>query len=134
MTNPADLQARPLVSPRFGALVLGGVALLLPLWAIYLAVALPSEHVAPDWDLLWAGFDLGLWALAIAALVALRRGSARLPLLAGALAAALVCDAWFDVMTSAGNDRIVAVATALAIELPVAAVVTLIGIRFRPAG
>ena len=45
---------------RIGVFVLAGVALLLPAWALYLAVALPREHVAPNWDVVWVGLDLGL--------------------------------------------------------------------------
>ena len=89
--------------------VLAGVALLLPAWALYLAVVLPREHVAPNWDVVWVGLDLALAALAAAAVLAFRRRSPWTPVLGGALAAALVCDAWFDVMTSDGNDRWLAI-------------------------
>jgi len=34
----------------------------------------------------------------------------------------LICDAWFDVMTAHGDDRTWSVVTALAVELPFAAV------------
>ena len=44
---------------RSACFVLGGVALLLPAWALYLAVVLPREHVAPNWDVVWVGLDLG---------------------------------------------------------------------------
>ena len=101
--------AAPWSPLRTGVFVLGGVALLLPAWALYLAVALPPEHVAPNWDVVWVGLDLALAALAAAAVLAFRRRSRWTPVLGGALAAALVCDAWFDVMTSDGNDRWVAV-------------------------
>jgi hypothetical protein len=37
-------------------------------------------------------------------------------------------------MTSTGNDRLIAIGTALLVELPVAVVVTVIGLRFRPSG
>jgi len=114
--------------------VLGAVALLLPAWALYLAVVLPREHVAPHWDVLWVGFDLALATLAALAVVALRRHSRWTPVLGGALAAALVCDAWFDVMTSTGDDRVFAISLALFVELPVAAVAAVVGVRSTRAG
>jgi hypothetical protein len=128
--RPAGLSGPGAWSPlRIGVVVLAAVALLLPAWAIYLAVALPREHVAPNWDVVWVGFDLGLAALAAAAVIAFRRRSAWTPVLGGALAAALVCDAWFDVMTSTGTDRLVAIALALFAELPIAAVAAIVGVR-----
>ena len=119
---------------RIGVLVLAGVALLLPAWALYLAVALPREHVAPNWDVVWVGFDLALAALAASAVLAFRRRSPWTPVFGGALAAALVCDEWFDVLTSDGSDRWVAVALAVFAELPVAVLAAVVGVRSVPAG
>jgi hypothetical protein len=92
-------------------------------------VILPQEHVTKDWDVVWVGFDLGLALLAATAVVALRRRSDWTPVLAGALAAALVCDAWFDVMTSRGDDRLLAISLALLAELPIAAIAAIVGVR-----
>jgi hypothetical protein len=117
---------------RIGVVVLAAVALLLPAWALYLAVVLPREHVAPNWDVVWVGLDLGLAALAATAVIALRRRSRWTPVLGGALAAALVCDAWFDVLTSDGNDRWFAVGLAVFAELPVAALAAVVGVRSVP--
>jgi hypothetical protein len=117
---------------RIGIVVLAASALLLPAWALYLAVALPREHVTPNWDVVWVGFDLALATLAAAAVLAFRRRTRWTPVLGGAVAAALVCDAWFDVMTSDGSDRWVAVALALLAELPVAALAAVIGVRSVP--
>jgi hypothetical protein len=114
---------------RVGLFVLVAMALFLPGWALYLAVVLPREHVSPDWDVLWVGFDLGLACLAAGAFVALRRQSRWTPILAGGLASALVCDAWFDILTSSGADRLLALGLALFAELPVAAVAVVVGIR-----
>jgi hypothetical protein len=52
--------------------------------------------------------------------------------LAGALAAALVCDAWFDVMTSTGDDRLFAIGLALFAEIPIACVAAIVGVRSVP--
>jgi hypothetical protein len=36
------------------------------------------------------------------------------------IATLLVCDAWFDVLTSSGRDRLVSLSLALVVELPLA--------------
>jgi hypothetical protein len=124
--------AAPLSPVRIGVFVLAAAALLLPAWALYLAVVLPREHVAPNWDVVWVGLDLGLAMLAAAAVIAFRRRSPWTPVLGGALAAALVCDAWFDVMTSDGSDRWFAIGLALFAELPVAVLAAVVGVRSVP--
>src|SRR6266571_4964992 len=93
---------------------------LLP-WTLWLSVALPSHHLARHWDLAWAGFDVLLMSTLLGTAVAAVRRS---PLLVGAAAAGgalLIADAWFDVLTGGpGDDRLLAVVLALAIELPLA--------------
>ena len=66
-------------------------------------------------------------------MIAFRRRSPWTPVLGGAPAAALVCDAWFDVMTSDGSDRSFAVGLALFAELPVAVLAAVVGVRSVPA-
>ena len=71
---------------------------LLP-WTLWLTFTLPSRHVTPHYDLAWVGFDVALLARSPpTAWCALRRrnGSSR----AAATGTMLLCDAWFDVMTS----------------------------------
>jgi hypothetical protein len=127
-TRPRILTGRPRLL-RVGVAVLVGVAVVLPVWAAYLAVILPREHVAPNWDVVWVGLDLGLATLAAGAVVALRRRSPWTLVLAGALAAALVCDAWFDVMTSTDDERVLAIALAVFAEIPIAVIAVVIGLR-----
>jgi hypothetical protein len=114
---------------RIGFVVLIALALFLPGWALYLAVILPREHVAGNWDVVWVGFDLGLATLAALSVVALRHHSPWTPVLAGALAAGLMCDAWFDVMTSRGDDQLFAIGLALLVELPIAVIAAVVGVR-----
>ena len=46
------------------------LAVLMVPWTVYLAVSLPSEQRAAHYDLAWAGFDVGLFAvLAVGRLV-----------------------------------------------------------------
>ena len=95
--------------------------LLLP-WTIYLAYSLPSREVAPNYDVAWAGFDILLMVvLASTAYFALRR-SRYLASTAAAAATMLLVDAWFDVVTSPASRRPEAVALAILVELPLAAV------------
>ncbi len=103
---------------RLGLMVLS--ALLLVPWIAYLAVSLPHRYVAHNWDLAWIGFDILLFVLlsATALLGYLRRQLVMLT--AFATGVVLVCDAWFDVMTSDGAERAWSAGTALLVELPLA--------------
>ena len=106
-----------LTGPLFAVL-----SLLLVPWIVFIAVALPSRQLSPNYDIAWAGFDLFLFVgLAATAYCALRR-SRWLPIAAAATAAMLIVDAWFDVLTShAGRDLVAAIAFALIVELPLSA-------------
>jgi hypothetical protein len=102
-------------------LMLGAVALALFPWTAYLSASLPARHVSHHWDVVWAGFDL-FEALALAAtVIALVRCSPIVSLLAAVSGTALLCDAWFDLLT-AGSGRNLgwALLEALAGELPLA--------------
>lgn len=91
-------------------------------WTIYLAVTLPARQRSADYDIAWTGFDVILAiALASTACFALRR-SWNLATAAIATATLLVVDAWFDCVTSPWRQRPQAIALAVFIELPLAAV------------
>ena len=110
--EPSRLLAGTIVAAVLGLVV----------WTVFLAKTLPAVHSARHWDAAWAGFDVALIAtLAATAWAAWFR---RQILVAAALVAGtlLVCDAWFDIVTSLGTrDQTVTIATALLAELPVAA-------------
>ena len=94
---------------------------LLP-WTIVLALTLPARHGTTHYDLAWTGFDVAL----AGALLGVGIGAARrAPWLQGVAAAAatlLVCDAWFDILSSTSrNEIVIALMLALFVELPVAA-------------
>ena len=101
--------------------VFAALAVLLAPWTAYLAVTLPSTHQAAHYDLAWTGFDIGLLvALALTGWAAVRI-SRWLPPLAGGTAAMLIVDGWFDTVTaSTADERWVALAMALLVELPLA--------------
>ena len=98
------------------------VALGLVPWIFYLTFTLPSRHVTFHYDLAWVGFDIGLaTAFAATAWAAYRRLRWLIPL-AAVTGTMLLCDAWFDIVTSQGGGEVVeAVLEAAFGELPLAA-------------
>jgi hypothetical protein len=119
-------QVAELVDParivRWAGPVFVGCSLVLIPWTIYLGYSLPSRQPSPHYNIAWAGFDvLELVALGATGLFALRR-SKYLAVASATGATLLVVDAWFDVMTSPRQQVPVAIALAVLIELPLAAV------------
>ena len=116
----ADPSFPPL--PRWVVIVLAAVTVLLVPWTIYLTVTLPSRHVTAHYDVAWVGFDVALIAaFAATARAAVHRTRWLVPL-AAVTGTMLVCDAWFDVVTSKGAGEVGrAIAEAVGGELPLAA-------------
>jgi hypothetical protein len=102
------------------ALLLLAVAVLIP-WTVYLGNTLPSHYVARNWVATWVGFDILLLAmLTVTAIAGWRRRQLLFPF-AFATGVLLICDAWFDVMTSQrGADLVQAILSAALLELPLA--------------
>ena len=97
-------------------------ALMVP-WTAYLFVVLPRTAPAAHFDLAWGGFDLALLVLLALTGVAAVRRQRWLGAAAGASAALLAADAWFDVVTApTPGERWVALAMAVVVEVPLAAV------------
>jgi hypothetical protein len=101
-----------------GLLALTAVALI-P-WTLWLTFSLPSRHVTDHYDLAWVGFDIALAVALAATATAAYRASDLLGPLAAATCAMLVCDAWFDIVTSTPGERPDAVLEACFAELPLA--------------
>jgi hypothetical protein len=101
---------------------MGGVAIGLLPWTVYLSITLPPKHQSVHWDIVWPGLDVGI-AVAVAATVyGLVRLSKDLPIFAAIAGTLLLCDAWFDTLTSQpGSELAWAVVEALVAELPIAA-------------
>ena len=102
-------------------LVVGSAVLLVP-WIAYLAVTLPPQYVADNWDVTWVGFDVLLLAMMVATAVLGYLRRQLLVVTAFATGVLLVCDAWFDVLTAHGDDQTWSVVAAVVVELPLAAV------------
>ena len=108
--------------PRWVPALMGLVALFLVPWTLYLTFSLPSRHLTEHYDLAWVGFDIALAAaFAATAWAAYRRLQWLVPL-AAVTGTMLLCDAWFDVVTSQGGGEVVEAALEAAFgELPLAA-------------
>jgi hypothetical protein len=95
-------------------------AVLVP-WTVFLGISLPPKYNAGHWNLLWTGFDVALiGVLGYAAWAAWfhRQVLATTAIVAGTL---LLCDAWFDIVTSFGHsDQWVTLLTGFGVELPLA--------------
>jgi hypothetical protein len=107
--------------PRWITALLGFTAVALVPWTLWLTFTLPSRHVSHHYDLAWVGFDVALaFAFAATARAAYRESPLLIPF-AAATCAMLVCDAWFDIVTSTPGERMEAVLEAVFAELPLAA-------------
>ena len=102
-------------------LLLVGSALVLVPWIVYLAVTLPRQYVADNWDVTWVGFDVLLLVMMVATAVLGYLRRQMLVLTAFATGVLLVCDAWFDVITARGDDQMWSLVSAFVVELPLAA-------------
>ena len=91
-------------------------------WTLWLTFSLPSKHISRHYDVAWVGFDVGLAiAFGLTARAAYRRSHLLVPF-AAATAAMLLCDAWFDIVTSTTGERLEAVLQAGFGEIPLAIV------------
>ena len=102
------------------ALMVVCVVVLIP-WIFYLANTLPNHYVARNWVATWVGFDIILLTmLSLTAIFGWRRRQLFFPS-AFASGILLVCDAWFDVLTSHwGENLLQALLSAALLELPLA--------------
>jgi hypothetical protein len=88
--------------------------------------------VSADYDIAWVGFDIMLMlVLASTGYFALRRSPLSRPA-AAAMATLLVVDSWFDVVTSPPDQRMLSIALAGLIELPLAALCAWLSYHSEP--
>jgi hypothetical protein len=121
----------PVLLPR----LLVGLGLALLPWLVVLATTLPATATASHWPLAWVGLDCLEAVGLISTGVLLRRGDPRRCLTAVATSVLLLCDAWFDVTTSApGADFATSVAMAVGVELPLALLCVRLALRALPRG
>lgn len=106
----------------------GGSAVMIP-WLGYLSTTLPENYVAHNWPLTWMGYDVLLVVFMVAtALLGYLRRQVLIPA-AFTTGVLLINDAWFDLMTAGPRDVWLSVATALLVELPLAAFMIVSALR-----
>jgi len=120
-------EPRPVPLPRWVTPVLTLTAAGLLPWTLWLTFTLPSRHVTEHYDVAWVVFDCALFgAFAATAWCAVKSSQWLVPF-AAVTGTMLLCDAWFDVVTSVGSgDALEAILEAALAELPLAAVCALI--------
>lgn len=107
-------------------LMIGGMLVVIAVglvpWTLYLAATLPDRHHASNWQQVWVGFDVALAIAIMATAVGAFMRANWLAIAATVTGTLLLCDAWFDVLTSGtGREASVAIASAVVAELPLAA-------------
>jgi hypothetical protein len=112
---------RSLVPPWAALAFLFCAVVLIP-WTAFLFATLPAHYTANHWGVAWGGFDVGLGIALASTAVLVARRSPFAEVTATVTGTLLVCDAWFDVLTSRGTSDVAqALADAFLVELPLAA-------------
>lgn len=123
MQSAAPPESERVPLPRWVAPLLVLTATGLLPWTLWLTYSLPSRHVTPHYDLAWVGFDVALLTAFVVTAWCAARSSKWLVPAAAATGTMLLCDAWFDVITSgAPGERMEAVLQAALGELPLSAI------------
>ncbi len=116
--------------PHWVAGMYGLLAIIIMPWTVYLALTLPTRHLARHWDVAWVGLDIAILLLLILNAVYSYRESKWLVMSATATTALLLLDGWFDVMSAqSGRPFIEALALAILIELPLALLTFRVALR-----
>ncbi len=97
-------------------LMIGGMLVVIAVglvpWTLYLAATLPDRHHASNWQQVWVGFDVALAIAIMATAVGAFMRANWLAIAATVTGTLLLCDAWFDVLTSGtGREASVAIAS-----------------------
>ena len=99
--------------------VLTVVALLLLPWTVWLTVTLPARHTSVHWDAAWVGFDTAEILALLSTVIGIYRRAVWVEVAAAVAGTLLVADAWFDVLLSAGDEKVwIAIVQAAFAELP----------------
>jgi hypothetical protein len=92
-------------------------------WTLWLYQTLPSRATADNWDVAWTGFDIAIAATLLATAIGALRRATWTQGAAASAATLLICDAWFDVLTSrTAHELEVALVMAILAEGPLALV------------
>jgi hypothetical protein len=120
-------RARP--RNRWAPRVLGAVAAAMVPWVFVLGRSLPETTQVRHWPVVWIGLDLAM-ALGCATTARLaHRGDDRARLSASAVAALMVMDAWFDVLTAQAGTEFTQALVCAVPELALAGLCTLLALH-----
>lgn len=98
-------------------------AIFLTPWISYLGYSLPNKEIALHWRATWVGFDTIIALLLAATAISALRSYFWFTSVATATATALLCDAWFDILTARQESEFhMALITAFLGEIPLAIV------------
>jgi hypothetical protein len=107
-------------------------AVVLAPWTAGIATQLPHSALARHWNTAWAGLDLAIMTgLVLTSWLGLRRDR-RVGLVSTATTTLMCADAWFDLCTTPAGAPLTAAVAEAALELTLAAVCLLIGVRAAP--
>jgi len=96
-------------------------AIFLTPWISFLGYHLPDKEIALHWRTTWVGFDAIIALLLAATAISALRNYTWFTSIAPATATALLCDAWFDILTAhRASEFHLALITALLGEIPLA--------------
>ncbi|WP_284744731.1 hypothetical protein [Amycolatopsis sp. RTGN1] len=118
----ARMRARP--RNRWAPRVLGAVAAAMVPWVFVLGRSLPATTQVRHWPAVWIGLDL---AMALGCAITARlvhHGDDRARLSASAVAALMVMDAWFDVLTAQAGTEVTQALVCAVPELALAGLCT----------
>jgi hypothetical protein len=121
----SEEDGRPAIepAPRWLAYAFAACSLALVPWTLWLYQTLPSRATADNWDVAWTGFDFAIAATLLATAIGALRRAPWTQGVAASAATLLICDAWFDVLTSrTAHELEVAVMMAVFAEGPLALV------------
>ena len=108
-------------APRWLAWAFVACSLALLPWTLWLYQTLPSRATADNWDVAWTGFDIAIAATLLATAIGALRRATWTQGVAASAATLLICDAWFDVLTSrTAHEFEVALLMAILAEGPLA--------------
>lgn len=109
--------------------VAAAAAIFLIPWIGYLELVLPTHYEAYHWRGAWVGFDVGLLAFLLATAVLGFRRSHLLSVAAFTTGVLLLVDVWFDITTASPHDRITSIITAAIGNIPLALILTGVGVQ-----
>ncbi|HKU18936.1 MAG TPA: hypothetical protein VJP80_06740 [Candidatus Saccharimonadales bacterium] len=119
-TKHAARKKKPLF-PWLGALYAFCALALIP-WVVRLGTVIPHRTVSPHWQSAWVGLDVMLIVMLALSAIMLLVHSAWAIMTTSIVGGMLVLDAWFDLLTAhRGHEFTLALASALCIEVPLAA-------------